>query len=118
MIVKEFTWRALSSAIPLFCIPAILLLVEDALTSSVMLSIATGSSTLILAVQDVLHYRVKGEHLLPRLSMPLITAGALAMLAQVMLFSQGVRGWYYIVLQAIVMIMFIHSAVREWKRWI
>lgn len=118
MLMKEFTWRAASSGIPLLCIPAIMILVDDGLTSSVMLSVATGASTLILAIQDYLHHKVKGDWLTPRLSTPLVIGGALAMLVQIILFVSGIRGWYYVPLQVVVMAMFVHSAVREWKRWI
>jgi len=92
--------------------------VEDTLLSSILLSLATGTSTLIAALLDYIRFRIKGEWITPRLSTALITAGALAMLMQVAIYAAGVRGIYYLPLQLIVMVMFIHCGLREWKRWV
>ncbi len=114
---RELMTRTWGSLIPLLVIPYVIFAVDDSLTSSVLLSLATGSSTLIMALQDYIHFRIKGEWLTPRFSTPLVIAGATAMLTQVIIYAAGVRGIYYIPLQLIVMVMFIHCGLREWKRW-
>lgn len=114
---REMMTRTWGSLIPLLVVPYSFFAVDDSLTSSVLLSIGTGSSTLIMALQDYIHFRIKGEWLEPRFSTPLVVAGAVAMLTQVVIYFAGVQGFYYIPLQFIVMAMFIHCGLREWKRW-